>query len=363
MRPHPSAEDILLTLRKYSHLPLKIMEVCGTHTVSAFRSGVRSVLPERFRLLSGPGCPVCVTSQGQIDSAVSLADIPDSVILTYGDMLRVPGSRGSLADARARGRDVRVVTSAMDALSIAASSPERHVVFLAAGFETTAPATAAMLSAASERHIDNLSVFCLHKRTPPAVRALLDDRDLGIDALILPGHVCVILGHEPFAFVAAACGRPCVVAGFSADSILLAVLDLAIQVSNGSAELHSVYPEAVRPEGNERALALLDTVFVPCDTTWRGLGRIPGSGFRLSPAFESFDAASRLGLSASEPPEPPGCRCGDILRGRITPPECPLFRNACTPTAPVGPCMVSSEGTCGAYFRFHEGRSVSWETI
>ena len=357
----PAPEAIIRALREYSPRSLNIMEVCGTHTVSAFRSGVRSVLPEGYRLISGPGCPVCVTSQGQIDGAVALADVPDAIVLTYGDMLRVPGSRGSLADARARGRDVRVVTSAMEAPDIALASPGRQVVFLAAGFETTAPATAAMLSEAAGRGLRNLSILCLHKRTPPAVRALLEDAALGIDALILPGHVCVILGHAPFLFISEQYERPCVIAGFSAESMLLGVLDLTIQKARGETALHSVYPDAVKSEGNRKATELMDRVFVPCDSVWRGLGKIPSSGMRLAPSLKDFDAELRFGVSPGEPPEPRGCRCGDILRGRITPPECPLFRTTCTPAAPVGPCMVSSEGTCGAYFRFYKGGTVAWE--
>jgi hydrogenase expression/formation protein HypD len=330
---------------------LSVMEVCGTHTVSIFRSGIRSLLPPGYRLVSGPGCPVCVTDQGEIDTALSLLET-GAVLTAYGDMFRVPGASGSLSSKRGEGLDARVATSAMDALLLAEQKPDREVVFLAVGFETTAPATAAMILEARRRKIRNLSVLSFHKRTPPALELLASDQDLSLSGFLLPGHVSVILGHEPFRFLAEEKGIPAVIAGFEPDQILSGLIDLALQQRKGIAKLHSVYGRAVRPEGNPKAREIMDEVFENRSASWRGIGEIPSSGLALREEFAAFDAEKKFSLKPLPGKPHPGCRCGEILTGRITPPECPLFRTHCTPVSPVGPCMVSGEGTCGAYFRF-----------
>ena len=338
-------------LRNIVSSPLSVMEVCGTHTVSIFRSGIRSLLPESLRLVSGPGCPVCVTDQGEIDCALSLLE-SGAVVAAYGDMFRVPGESGSLSSLRAKGFDARVVTSASDVLALAEKERSKEIVFLAVGFETTAPATAALVLEASERNVSNLSILSFHKRTPPALRALSSDPGLQISGFLLPGHVSVILGYDPFRFLADEKGVPAVIAGFDAEQIMLGIVDLALQHTKGEAALHSVYSQAVRPEGNRRARSLMNRVFESRDASWRGLGVLPDSGLALRKELSRFDAEKRFSLSPIPGKAMPGCRCGDVLSGRITPPECALFRSACTPVSPVGPCMVSSEGTCGAYFRF-----------
>lgn len=349
-----SAPAVAALLGKISRTPLSVMEVCGTHTVSIFRSGIRSILPPTLKLVSGPGCPVCVTDQGEIEAALSLLD-RGAVVAAYGDMFKVPCDGGSLASKRSRGLDARIVTSAMDVLAIAGENPEREVVFLGVGFETTAPATAALVREAARRKIRNLSVLSFHKRTPPAVEILAADPDLRLAGFLLPGHVCVILGHEPFRFLPEKYGIPGVIAGFDPDQILLGLAEIVREHELGTPALRSVYGKAVRKEGNGKALRLLEEIFEHRDAPWRGLGTIPDSGFALRKDYEAFDAEKRFSLSVKPGTLPPGCRCGEVLTGKIIPPECPLFRSACTPLSPVGPCMVSGEGTCGAYFRFYKG--------
>lgn len=341
-------------LRRISRTPLSVMEVCGTHTVSIFRSGIRSILPPTLRLVSGPGCPVCVTDQGEIEAALSLLE-KGAIVAAYGDMFKVPCAGGSLASKRAEGHDVRMIKGAMDVLTLAEENPEKEVVFLGVGFETTAPATAALLIEAASKNTLNLSVLSFHKRTPPAVEALAKDPDLRLSGFLLPGHVCVILGHGPFRFLPEKYHMPAVIAGFEPEQILLGLAEIVRQYEQGIPLLRSVYGRAVRPQGNEKAQRLMERVFKIRDASWRGIGVLPASGFVPKKEFESFDAEKRFGLTLSPGATPPGCRCGDVLTGRIIPPECPLFRKKCTPVFPVGPCMVSSEGTCGAYFRFFKG--------
>ncbi|MBL3592907.1 MAG: hydrogenase formation protein HypD [Synergistaceae bacterium] len=346
--------------RLLAHLcerPMTVMEVCGTHTVAVFRQGLRALLPPALRLVSGPGCPVCVTDQAEIDAAVALARRADLTLATYGDMLRVPGQGSSLAEERARGADVAVITSAAQALALARTS-RKTVVFLAVGFETTAPATAAVVAEAARSKVENFSVLCLHKRVPPVMKLLASDRDLALDGFLLPGHVAVIIGLEPFRFLAEDYGLPSVVAGFEALEIMAGLVELARQHRAGRSEVVSRYP-AVGPDGNAKARRLLEEVFDTAPALWRGLGRIDGSGFVLKKSFASFDAAQRLGVTygASTPPE--GCRCGDVLAGKITPTACPLFGRTCNPSRPVGPCMVSSEGSCSAYYLFRKGGHLS----
>lgn len=346
-------KTLVEALRRLVKAPVSVMEVCGTHTVSIFRSGIRSLLPDTLRLVSGPGCPVCVTDQGEIEAALSLLE-RGVTLAAYGDMFKVPSAAGSLSSMAGKGHDARIVTSAMDALRIAGDAPDREVVFLGVGFETTAPATAAVVREARRIGARNFSVLSFHKRTPPVLRALAGDPELGLSGFLLPGHVCVILGHEPFRFLPETYGIPSVIAGFEPEQILLGLADIAVQIASGAPSLRSVYG-AVRPGGNVKALRLLDDVFVVRDSVWRGIGPVPGSGYALSEEYAGFDAERRYDIQVVPGQPIPGCRCGDVLKGRITPPECPLFRERCTPLSPVGPCMVSSEGTCGAYFRFHRG--------
>lgn len=352
---------IVKALKGLTDTPMTFMEVCGTHTVSIFRHGIRSLIPENIRLLSGPGCPVCVTDQGDIDSIIKISRIPGVIIATYGDMMRVPGTCSSLLQRKGEGADIRVITSAMDCVALAENNPDREVVFLAIGFETTSPATASMIAEARDKGIRNLSITCFHKNTPPVLAQLAKDRELKIDGFLLPGHVSVILGYEPYRFLAEEHGIACSIAGFEPEDILLGIMDLTKQVKGRSPQLHSTYQRAVRPWGNKVARGLLNEVFKEADATWRGIGEIPLSGFRLRDELFHFDALSRFSIKTEKTPPPPGCRCGDVLSGRITPHECPLFANGCDPVHPVGPCMVSGEGTCSAYYKFNRGGRISWE--
>ena len=329
------------------------MEVCGTHTVAIARNGIRNLMPEGIRLASGPGCPVCVTSNHDIDTVIALARTDNVTIATFGDMTRVPGSTSSLLAEQAAGRSVEIVYSPLDALNIAAANPGDTVVFLGIGFETTAPTVAATLMMAEQRKLDNFCVLSLHKLVPPVLRALLDDKDgCGVQAFLLPGHVSTILGLEPYGFLASEYRVPAVVGGFEPVDILQALCIMAEQRRDDAPAVVNAYQRAVSDQGNPRARALLETYFMPSDALWRGLGPIPNSGLALRPAYERFDAMKRLDITLPDVPPLPGCRCGQVLKGRITPPQCPLFGKACTPASPVGPCMVSTEGSCAAYFKY-----------
>ena len=342
---------------------VNIMEVCGTHTMAIARSGLRTLLPAELALISGPGCPVCVTDQSYIDQAVwlarggpsgadqtpTLAEAP--IIATYGDMVRVPGGGGSLAEARAQGASVEVVYSADNAVQLARRNPDRQVVFLAVGFETTAPGTALAAAKADDDGVTNFSVLTAHKLILPAMHTLLDARDVQVDGFLCPGHVSVILGYEAFAGIAGQYGRPCVVAGFDAAQILAAVAAILEQLVEGVAVAMSVYP-SVSPKGNLIALELLGEAFDTVDARWRALGVIPGSGLVLAEELTRFDTTRRFDLPVMESYELPGCRCGDVLCGKCPPRECGLFGGRCTPRDPVGPCMVSSEGACAAAYKF-----------
>lgn len=332
--------------------PVKLMEVCGTHTMSAFRSGLRSVLPPSVSMLSGPGCPVCVTPTGYVDQAVALAGRPKTLVATFGDMVRVPGTELSLERARAAGGRVLVVYSPLDALEAARRQPAVEVVFLGVGFETTVPATAWAVREAA-RNVPNFRVLCAHKTMPRAMAALLEGGAVHVDAFLCPGHVSVVIGSEAYEPLCRKHKIPCVVAGFEAPDMLAAIEMALTQVADGRAAVEVQYSRSVDAAGNAKARAALDEVFEPCDAEWRGLGVIPGSGLRLREAYRHRDAAEFLeGLPLPVPREPAACRCGDVLRGSATPAECPLFRTRCTPDNPVGACMVSSEGTCAAWFKY-----------
>lgn len=332
-----------------------VMEVCGTHTVALGKSGVRQMLETVLDLRSGPGCPVCVTDQQEIDAMIALARRPGTVVATFGDMLRVPGTHTSLERERARGAEVHVCYTPMQAVELAASRPERQVVFLAVGFETTTPVVALSLKSAAERGLKNYSLFTAHKTVPPALRALLAAPAVALDGLILPGHVSAVIGRQAQEFVATEFRCPAVITGFEPADLLAGIAMLLRQLAAGEARLENAYTRVVRDEGNPRARALLEEFFQPADAAWRGLGVIPGSGQVLRSRWRGFDARERWDIQVppAEPPE--GCRCGDILTGMLAPPGCPLFGRACTPVRPVGPCMVSSEGACAAYYRYGGG--------
>lgn len=333
--------------------PLAIMEVCGTHTVSIFRAGLKDLLPSNVKLLSGPGCPVCVTSQGYIDAACELAARGDVTICTYGDMVRVPGAAGSLERQRAQGARVVVVYSARDAVRYAAGHPAEQVVFLAVGFETTAPATAAAVLQAQQQKLTNFSILGGHKRVMPALEALLAAGDVPIDGFLCPGHVSVVIGPAAYAPIADRYGKPCVVTGFEPVPMLRGIARVIAQCAGGQAAVENVYSVAVPPGGNAAALACLDKVFTVGDETWRALGVISQSGLVLRRAFAEFDAAARFALEFAPEQEPAGCRCGEVIQGKLEPPACALFAQGCTPLTPVGPCMVSSEGTCAAWYKYN----------
>ncbi|MGA2440510.1 MAG: hydrogenase formation protein HypD [Tepidisphaeraceae bacterium] len=332
--------------------PMKFMEVCGTHTMSAFRSGLHSLMPINVTLLSGPGCPVCVTSQGDIDQLIELARRPGITLCTYGDMLRVMGSDGSLEQARAEGADVRIVYSSLDAVELAAADRRRNVVFAAVGFETTTPASAAAVEQAQRLGLENFSILASHKLIIPAMRALLESGDVRVDGFMCPGHVSVIIGAAAFEPIVREYHKPCVIAGFEGPQIAAALARLTELVSQGRAALENLYSQAVTEEGNLAAQAIINRVFMPADWHWRGLGELKGSGLTLRPEYARYDARVLFSLGTPQGKEIPGCRCGEVITGRVTPIECKLFGTACTPVRALGPCMVSSEGTCQAWFKY-----------
>lgn len=331
---------------------MTFMEVCGTHTHAIARAGLRRLLPSNVRLISGPGCPVCVTPIDYMDRAVALARRPDVTVCTFGDLLRVPSSSSSLERESAAGRDVRVVYSSRDALRLAQAEPGRTFVFLGVGFETTLPGIAATLEEAERERVANFLVLAGAKRIEPPLRALIASGDVQVDGFLLPGHVSVILGADAYRFLEDELRVPGAIVGFAPLDVLAGVAHLVAAASRGEARVANLYARVVRPEGNPVARALLERWFEPADTRWRGLGEIPRSGLAFRTQLAHRDAA-RLEVELDPPREPRGCRCGDVLKGAIEPPECPLFDRACTPLEPIGACMVSSEGTCAAWYR-HE---------
>jgi hydrogenase expression/formation protein HypD len=335
------------------------MEICGTHTMAIARNALRSLLPEKLRLVSGPGCPVCVTDQSYMDRAVYLARTDSVTIATYGDMVRVPGSAGSLADARGDDADIQVVYGADQAVDLAMARPDRQVVFLGVGFETTAPATALAVQRANREGLKNFSVLAAHKRLLPAMHALLSMPEIRVDGFLCPGHVSVILGYAAFEPIVKQYQRPCVVSGFESVQILEALDEIVRELNDGAPQACSVYSSVSR-DGNLVAQKLLDEVFEPEDAAWRGLGVIAQSGMKLRSPWSDFDTAERFDLPEYAPHEMPGCRCGDVITGQLRPRDCKLFAGACTVRTPVGPCMVSSEGACAAAFKY-ERNNVTTE--
>jgi hydrogenase expression/formation protein HypD len=347
------AQGLIRRVFEVSTRPVNLMEVCGTHTVSFFRYGIREMLPKHIRLLSGPGCPVCVTPNQDIDLAIALSRREDVLLATFGDMMRVPGSSSSLQKEKAEGRRVRIVYSPLEALRLAKENPGKKVVFLAVGFETTSPAIAMTLLQAHHEGIQNLYFLNTQKRVPPALRALLELEKVQIHGFILPGHVCTILGRKPFEFISKEFKRPAVIAGFEPLDLLQTVWMLVNQIEKEQASVENQYTRVVRDQGNPVAVSKMEEAFQPDEALWRGLGWIPGSGCRLKDPFSSMDAR-RIEVDVEPSKEHPGCLCGEVLQAVRTPPECPLFKTVCHPDNPVGPCMVSIEGACFTYFKFQQ---------
>jgi hydrogenase expression/formation protein HypD len=343
---HRLCERLALPRRR-----VQIMEICGTHTMSIARAGLKALLPPELKLISGPGCPVCVTDQSYMDQAIWLSRQSGVVIATYGDMVRVPGRHGSLAESRAGGAAVEVVYSAQQAVELARTRADKQVVFLAVGFETTAPGTGMAIQEARDLGLKNFSALTAHKLVLPAMRALLSAGDVRVDGFLCPGHVSVILGYDAYREIAENYRRPCVVAGFDPRQVLAGLTEILRQLVDDKPQACTVYP-SVTAEGNLDAQRLLDDVFQPGDAAWRAIGVIPQSGLVLKPKYAGFDAAARFDLPQLESYELPGCRCGDVICGRCSPFECDLFGRRCTPRDPVGPCMVSSEGACAAAYKY-----------
>ncbi len=335
---------------------IRLMEVCGTHTVSIFRHGIRQILPENVELVSGPGCPVCVTEDEYIDKAIKYSERPDCIIATFGDMLKVPGSLSDLSEKSAEGADIRVVYSPQDTLKIAAENPDKKVIFLAVGFETTAPTAAATVLAAKAQGIKNLYMLSAQKLVPPALKILAENSSSNIDGFLLPGHVAVVIGTDAFKFVATEYKIPGVVGGFEAEEILRALLALLRQIDDGRAEIENEYKSVVREKGNLTAKKILSEVYETTDANWRGLGKIPESGLRMREKFSDFDIEKVLPVEVEPIRKKTACRCGEVLCGKITPPDCPLFGKKCIPVKAVGPCMVSVEGVCAAWYKYGGGK-------
>lgn len=342
----------IATLAKRIDGTINIMEVCGTHTVAIFRHGIRNLLPDNIRLISGPGCPVCVTSIADIDRAIEIARRDDVILATFGDMMRVPGSKQSLIDARAGGSHIEIVYSPMDCLSIARKDPQKKIVFFATGFETTSPSVAATIDMAEREAIDNFFIYTVHKIVPPAIRLLAANREISIAGLLLPGHVSTIIGRNAYRFLSDEYRIPSVIAGFGAEDILHSILRVMKQIASGTSKVEIQYKGAVQEQGNPKALEYLDRYFQPVDAHWRGIGIIEKSGLAVREEHAARDILRILPIEIENVREPSACRCGDVLIGKILPSECKLFGRSCTPQKPVGACMVSSEGSCAAYYKY-----------
>ncbi len=339
----------------------RLMEVCGSHTVAIFRSGIRDLLPSNVKLISGPGCPVCVTSVAEVDRAIAIANTPGTILTTFGDMMRVPGTSTSLEKEKAEGADVRVVYSPLDALNLAAEKQatggDERIVFFAAGFETTAPTVAAAILQAADMGLSNFYIQSTHKTIPSAMRGLLDTPELGLSGFICPGHVSAIIGARAYDFIADEFKVPAVVSGFEPLDILMSVKMLLAQIDEGRAEVETEYGRIVSDEGNPRAIEVLDQVFRVSDAEWRGIGTLPNTGLVLRSEYERFDAPLAFDVRVEPGRDNPACECGEILRGLKAPTDCKLFAGVCTPENPQGACMVSTEGSCAAYYKY--GRDES----
>jgi hydrogenase expression/formation protein HypD len=347
---HRLAEEITQLAQGRS---LKFMEVCGGHTHTIYKHGIEDLLPDTVDLVHGPGCPVCVLPMGRIDDAISIARTDGVIFTTFGDMMRVPGSQGSLLDAKADGADVRFVYSPLDALKLARQYPDRQVVFFAIGFETTTPSTAVTLLRAQAENIQNFSVFCNHVLVVPPLQALLASPDVQLDGFVGPGHVSMVIGIHPYDFIAQEHRKPIVVSGFEPMDIMQSIAMLTKQISEGRSVVENQYARVVRPEGNLKALQAIErTMELRPIFEWRGMGFIPQSALKLRPEFATWDAELRFNVPGIRVADPKACQCGEVLRGAIKPWQCKVFGTACTPETPIGTCMVSSEGACAAYYNF-----------
>ena len=353
-RDYDKISNIVEFLKKYDGPEIKIMEVCGTHTMSIARNGIRTLLSDKIKLISGPGCPVCVTAINRIDEIFSLANRKNVVIATFGDMLKVPGSKMgyNLTLLKSQGANVQIVYSAMDALELANNNPNNEIVFLGIGFETTAPGTAVAIKQAYENNISNFSVFSMHKYVEPALRALIDADDFDINGFLCPGHVSTILGIKGFEFLVKEFNIPSVITGFEAEDILVAIYKLLNQIVGNNPKIENEYLRIVNYEGNKLARDILNEVFYPEDDLWRGIGVIKKSGMTIREKYSQYDTIKKFGINLDFEDKTTACKCGDIIKGKIQPNECKLFSNICTPENPVGPCMVSSEGACAAYYKY-----------
>ncbi len=346
------AERIVKKIERFDSLKVNLMEVCGTHTMVIFKQGLKGMLPKNVNLLSGPGCPVCVTSQEDIDKAIELAKDRNVIIATFGDMVRVPGTNSSLEKERGNGADVRIIYSPSEALRIARENPAKKVVFLAIGFETTSPLIAASLLDVQKEKIGNFYIFSSHKLIPPAMEALLESKEVRIDGFICPGHVSVTIGSNAYKFIAQKYNVPCVIGGFEPLDVLQSIYVLLKQIKEKRTKVEIEYFRAVHPQGNRIAQELISEVFEVTDVRWRGLGIIPKSGLRLKREFSEFDAEREFRPKVKKSKENPDCACGEVLRGVKKPTQCKLYKKVCNPEEPYGPCMVSSEGTCAAYYKY-----------
>jgi hydrogenase expression/formation protein HypD len=346
------AEKLIDEISKISIPQIKIMEVCGTHTVSVFRYGIRNLLPEHIKLISGPGCPVCVTPNTDIDFAIALSRQKDVILATFGDMMKVPGSTSSLQKEKAEGKDVRIIYSPLEAINIAKANPKKRVIFFAIGFETTSPTIASTIIRAKEDGIENLFFINSQKRIPPAICALIQSKDIMINGFLLPGHVSTIIGSDPYQFISNEFLLPAVITGFEPLDVLQGIWMLIKMIREERPAIEIQYKRAVRKEGNPLAIKKIKEVFKEDDSTWRGLGLIPDSGYCFREEYKRFDARN-IDIEVEPSKENPQCVCGKVLKGIITPLECTLFRKACHPENPIGPCMVSIEGACHTYFKYY----------
>jgi hydrogenase expression/formation protein HypD len=333
---------------------VRIMEVCGTHTMAIARNGIKSLLPAGIDLISGPGCPVCVTDSGYIDASIELAR-RGSIVVTFGDMVKTPGSESSLAACRAEGGRVEICYSPSAAVSLAKKNPQLEVVFLAIGFETTIAPVVSLVGTAISQGIENLSLLTAFKVVPPALEVLAEDPEIGVNAFLCPAHVSAIIGARAYEPVATKYGLPCVIAGFEPLDILLGIDGILKQITDGEGRVENQYSRIVRHEGNLKAQAVIAKYLEPADVPWRGLGTLPGSGLKLRSAYGKYDAELRFELTVQPGTEPVGCLCGDVIKGKSRPEECQLFGRSCTPDNPIGPCMVSQEGSCSASYKYQRG--------
>ena len=350
-RNSKQVQELSALIHKVSKKPLVIMEVCGSHTMAIHRFGIQSLLPENIMLISGPGCPVCVTAIDYMDKAIALAKTPNTIITTFGDLIKVPGSTSSLEKEKAKGTDIRMVYSILESIEIAQLNPEKNVVFLAIGFETTTPPTAAGIIKASEIGLSNFSVLSAHKIMPPPMQAIIDE-GIKVDAFLAPGHVSVITGTEMYGFISEKYNKGVVVSGFEPLDVLQSVYMLVKQQNDNKAAVENQYSRVVKTEGNPKARAIVDEVFEITDSNWRGLGVIPGSALKVRQKYSKFDAEKVFNINIEMPKEPAGCICGQVLKGLNKPSDCKLFGKVCNPENPTGACMVSSEGACNVFYRY-----------